>query len=249
MIYQLSYMIYDVLGRPQVCWWSSLMFDDGNRPGRYQYIIYDLLHPADWLGVADQRVGDVIRRYMIYEKFIDGDLWPHGRLRRRLIRIRIWYTGYLTGPELLGDDGELELKRAMFWYIIYGFHRLHKLWALWISTIFEKNFMVLFLLARVGAPVGLAEARPTRSALGWSSYMIYEVRGSTMTSHRVEQELRRDGEDIYDIRRFPHGPRRHSNSTWTFPRDPGTYSYIIYSLLTPEELLKRVWPSLKLIDK
>ena len=174
-------MIYDVLGRPQVWWWSSLMFDDDyDRPGRYQYIIYDLLHPADWLGVADQRVGDVIRRYMIYEKCIDGDLWPHGRLRRRLLRIRIWYTGYLAGPELLGDDGELELKRAMFWYIIYGFHRLHKLWALWISTIFEKNFKVLFLWARVGAPVGLAEARPTR-ALD-ASFNIWYIASSRLRS-------------------------------------------------------------------
>lgn len=50
------------------------MFDDNyDRPGRYQYIIYDLLHPADWLGVVDHRVGDAVRRYMIYEKFA-GDI-------------------------------------------------------------------------------------------------------------------------------------------------------------------------------
>ena len=50
------------------------MFDDDyDRPGRYQYIIYDLLHPADWLGEVTTESGDAIRRYMIYKKFA-GDI-------------------------------------------------------------------------------------------------------------------------------------------------------------------------------
>ena len=35
--------------------------------------------------------------------------------------------GILDWDQMVSDDSELELKRAMFWYIIYGFHRLHKL--------------------------------------------------------------------------------------------------------------------------